>query len=307
VRSFTSSEEPLVNGTRKAHANVNGAPRDFLRHGLALLPATLQDRATDLWVKAEAGGRVACPKCEAIAEQLIDAGEAARYDEYAAADLLLSQAEQAGLAHAADPDCPALRALGTPTPGQGQGGHYRVDLPDRVDSRPLYAATDASVKDKAVGLGYVITDGRFGMKYQEIGRRIDPTGPSVVTVSELRAVALLLNALHDSAPLTVLVDSLSAVRLLSAWQDGKTGQMPAGYSLRNRINAAQPTLVRLAERVVAARHIRFLHVKGHGRHLLNETADSLAKMARQQRPNNAANRAQDFVQIFLKAWHAENE
>ncbi|MEH0934247.1 ribonuclease HI [Micromonospora psammae] len=130
---------------------------------------------------------------------------------------------------------------------------------------------------------------------------------SRVLINELRAVDFLLSA-YDEAPagLTVLLDSLTALRYLRRWQGGKTAAMPAGYSLRQRRWSAQPTLVRRAEQVSRRRDLSFQHVKGHSGHALNEAADGLSHMARRRvgESFDVRPRAHAQVDAFLRDWHA---
>ncbi|BCL12394.1 hypothetical protein GCM10017556_01330 [Micromonospora sagamiensis] len=219
---------------------------------------------------------------------------AARYDELTAAGELLDTAE--GLA--ADHD--VHRRTGD-DPGHGRGRVTRW----AEASTPLMAATDASWKGRVGGIGYVVTDGRYGLRGRGTGR-LDPTGPSRVLVNELRAVEFLLTA-YDEPPvgLTVLVDSLGAVEWLHRWQAGETDDMPAGYQLRDRQWAAQPTLARLAVQVAGRPDLVFVHVKGHSGHPLNEAADALAHMARRRRVESfdLRPRAHALVDAFLGDWH----
>ncbi|MBM0237998.1 AAA family ATPase, partial [Micromonospora sp. ATA32] len=173
-------------------------------------------------------------------------------------------------------------------------------------SAPLVAATDASWKGRAGGIGYVVSDGHYGLLSRGTGR-LDPTGVSRVLINELRAVDFLLSA-YDEAPagMTVLLDNLTALRYLHRWQAGETGAMPAGYSLRPRKWTAQPTLVRLAELVGQRPDLSFAHVKGHTGHALNEAADGLSHMARRRLEESfdMRPRAHALVDAFLRDWHA---
>ncbi|GIJ27405.1 hypothetical protein Vqi01_25670 [Micromonospora qiuiae] len=171
---------------------------------------------------------------------------------------------------------------------------------------PNHCTTDASWKGRAGGIGYVTSDGRYGLRSRRPGRS-DPTGQARVLVSELRAVEFLLTA-YESPPIgmTVLVDSRSALTYLHGWQGGHTSAMPTGYDLRARRAGATPTLVRLAALVAWRRDLSFRHVKAHDHHALNEAADSLAHMARRrvEEPFDPYPRAQSLVAAFLREWHA---
>ncbi|MGC4749680.1 ribonuclease HI [Micromonospora sp. DT201] len=168
------------------------------------------------------------------------------------------------------------------------------------------AATDASWKGRSGGIGYMVSDGHYGLLGRGTGR-LDPTGKSRVLVDELRAVDYLLTGYEEvPAGMTVLLDSLTALRYLHRWQAGETDAMPVGYSLRQRRWSDKPTLVRLAEQVAHRPDLTFAHVKGHSGHPLNEAADALCHMARRRREESFAlrPRAYALVDAFLRDWHA---
>jgi ribonuclease HI len=263
-------------------------PDEFLR-ALDLLPAPLHDRALALrgYVKPRR-----CETCQAVGDAVRVALTAAHYDELGSATRLLDTAEQLAARH-------NLACRPQHQPGRGQVRRW-AETPG-----PLIAATDASWKGSAGGIGYVVSDGRYGLRSRRPGR-VDPTGCSRVLVSELRAVEFLLTA-YDSPPvgMTVLVDSLPALNYLHRWQGGESGAMPAGYDLRPRHAGLKPTLVRLAELVARRPDLTFAHVKAHAHHALNEAADSLAHMARRrvEEPFDVRPRAHDLVEAFLRDWH----
>ncbi|MEU6207377.1 hypothetical protein ABZ814_27750 [Micromonospora musae] len=237
-------------------------PDEFLR-ALDLFPTTLHDRALALrtYVKPRR-----CEACTAVGDAVRLALTAANYDELSEAGLLLDTAEQLATQH--DLACrPQLE------PNRGQVGRWATA------SAPPVAATDASWKGRAGGIGYVASDGRYGLRSRHPSR-LDPTGTSRVLVSELRAVEFLLTA-YDTPPagMTVLVDSVPALAYLHRWQRGEIETMPAGYDLRPRHSGMKPTLVRLADLVGGRPNLTFTHVKAHAHHCLNEAADSLAHMA----------------------------
>ncbi|GAA4562796.1 hypothetical protein GCM10023176_05320 [Micromonospora coerulea] len=264
-------------------------PDEFLR-ALHLLPAPLHERALALrsYVRPRA-----CGGCEAVGDAVRLALTAAHYDEITSVHRLLATAEQLAAAHHCRPGP-------QDQPGRGQVRRW-ADT-----SAPLIAATDASWKGRAGGIGYVASDGRYGLRSRRPGR-VDPTGRSRVLVSELRAVEFLFTA-YDSPPvdMTVLVDSLPALAYLHRWQGGETALMPAGYDLRPRHAGMRPTLVRLAGLVAKRPDLTFQHVKAHAHHALNEAADSLAHMARRrvEEPFDVRPRAHDLVEAFLRDWHA---
>ncbi|MFI6265290.1 ribonuclease HI [Micromonospora sp. NPDC051006] len=265
-------------------------PDEFLR-ALDLLPTPLHERAVALRVYA----RVArCEECQRIGDGVRLALTAAHYDELGSAAQLLDSAEQQAARHGS-----ACRIQPDNQCGRGQVGRWAGA------SAALVAATDASWKGRVGGIGYVVSDGRYGLRSRGTGR-MDPTGVSRVLINELRAVEFLLSAYDEAAPgMTVLLDSLVALRYLRRWQAGETDAMPAGYSLRPRRWSAQPTLVRLAEVVSRRSDLSFEHVKGHSGHALNEAADALSHMARRRidEPFDVRPRAHALVDAFLQDWH----
>ncbi|MEU8255506.1 RNase H family protein [Micromonospora inaquosa] len=265
-------------------------PDEFL-HALTQLPPALHDRVLLLRPYTHATG---CDTCRGIGDAVHLALTAAHYDELASAGKLLDTAERRAAEHTEH----------APRRPEQQRGRGRV-LRWAQASGPLVAATDASWKGRAGGIGYVVSDGHYGLLGRGTGR-LDPTGRSRVLVDELRAVDYLLTGFDEvPAGLTVLLDSLTAVRYLHRWQAGEADAMPAGYSLRQRRWSDKPTLVRLAEQVAHCPDLTFEHVKGHSGHALNEAADGLSHMARRRREESfdLRPRAHALVDAFLRDWH----
>ncbi|MGW4500679.1 RNase H family protein [Micromonospora sp. NPDC004336] len=264
-------------------------PDEFLR-ALDLLPDPLRDRAVALRAYARV---TRCEDCQRIGDAVRLALTAAHYDELDSARQLLDTAEEQAARHEVH------RPQPSPERGRGRVGRWAGT------SAAVVAATDASWKGRAGGIGYVASDGHYGLCGRGTGR-LDLTGASRVLINELRAVDFLLSA-YDEAPagMTVLLDSLAALRYLHRWQGGETDAMPAGYSLRPRRWADQPTLVRLAEHVVRRPDLAFAHVKGHSGHALNEAADGLSHMARRRLGESfdVRPRAHALVDAFLRDWH----
>ncbi|OUC91330.1 ribonuclease HI [Streptosporangium minutum] len=268
---------------------------DEFRAGVALLPADLATRAEAL--KLYATRRPGCPDCESACDSVRLAFSAASFGDLPATGRLLAAAERSArlTSHAAGCGRGGLRSVrGVP------GNHGRV-AGRWATTGPLTAATDASWKSRICGIGYVTSEGCWGLRGWSVDRH-DPTGPSKVLVNELRAVDLLLRAV--GRPDVLLVDSLRALSFLHAWQRGDTGHLPEGYDLRPRRNGP-PALVRLAEHVAELDGLTFQHVKGHSGHLLNEAADSLASIARRAVTErfDATGRAGGLVSSFLSSWH----
>lgn len=186
------------------------------------------------------------------------------------------------------------------------GSVMRGTVPGYESTGPLVIATDAGYKHRTAAYGYIGSDGRWGLERRPAGDpRLDTTGPSAVLVAELRAVAFAL-AGCASMPRRLLLDSTVAIRYLRQWQAGRTGRMPAGYSLRPRWGDSRrtPALVRLAAAMAAAPAVSVEHVPGHRGHQLNEAADALASLAwRKLRSAETRARAEGLAVAFLADWH----
>ncbi|MFV2173226.1 RNase H family protein [Actinomadura sp. LOL_016] len=264
----------------------------------ARMPARVAARTQPM--RACATRALGCPCCGVARRLLRLCFAAVRYGDEENAEMLADEAEHYLGTGPHSPGCPQA----TPPPAPVRWPPVRGRVPARRGRPgPLVAATDASVRDGAYGVGYVVDDGRWGMRARPF-RHQDPTGPSTVLVGELRAVDLLLDDVGDAPDLLLLVDSLPALHYLRAWQRGDASRFPAGYDRRPR-RAGPTTLVRLAERVAHRPGLRTEHVKGHSGHPLNETADSLASIARRALadPFDSTARAEGLVAAFLRAWH----
>lgn len=161
-----------------------------------------------------------------------------------------------------------------------RGIRGRVHIPG---STRLIAATDGSLKGPHGGFGYVTYNGHWGLAARTMRGHLNPIADhgTGVLVLELRAVALVIDHFPGRA-VRFLIDSTEAIRYLHAWQSGHGYQMPPGYNLRPRRSGddPRPALVRLAESVSGRTDLRFVHVKGHAGHAMNEVADSLARIGR---------------------------
>ncbi|MFJ2029622.1 RNase H family protein [Streptosporangium sp. NPDC087985] len=268
---------------------------DEFRAGVALLPADLACRAEALQLYVT--HRPRCPDCERTGDSVRHAFSAAHFGDIPAAERLLTAAERSArpASHATGCGRGGLRSI------RGVSGNHGRVTGRWAATELLTAATDASWKSRVCGIGYITSEGCWGLRGWAADRR-DPTGASKVLVNELRAVDLLLRAV--GRPDVLLVDSLCALSFLHTWQRGDTGRMPDDYDLRPRRNGP-PTLVRLAEHVAELDGLTFRHVKGHSGHLLNEAADSLASIARRSVTErfDATGRATGLVSSFLSSWH----
>lgn len=166
-----------------------------------------------------------------------------------------------------------------------------VDAPRRPG--PIILATDASVAQNLVGCAFLATTGRFGLQGHTYPTYI--SGPDRTTIAELRAVGLAMPKLglsESPEPVLILCDSQAALRYLADWAGGSE-RFPDGYLRTTRGQGQRPTLVDLQLRVQKyASLLTFQHQKGHAGHALNETADSMSKLAiRSVREGSTAVRA----------------
>ena len=187
-------------------------------------------------------------------------------------------------------------------------GHARVTA-----TGPVLIATDGSSSGDGshCAWAFIATSGYWGCQAGDY-RHDNVNGRSGALIAELRAVYLALGCV--AGPVTLLIDSLIALRYLHAWRRGDTGRMPPQYDLHPRHSGAAPALVTLAELVSARRgELALAHVKGHAGHTLNEGADLLATVARRwvaaaetlpQKTMQAE--AADIAATFLAQWHREN-
>ncbi|AHH20768.1 ribonuclease H-like protein [Nocardia nova SH22a] len=187
-----------------------------------------------------------------------------------------------------------------------RGIHGRVPV---SGSTRLIIATDGSWKDWISGSGYVTHNGYWELSGRILKgpRQLNPihnhgTG---ALAAELRAVGMALERFPGRAA-RILVDSQAALGFLWSWQAGDIDRMPTGYSLRPRINGdSRPALVRFAELIAGRTDLRFVHVRGHDGHAMNEVADSLAKIGRtalanRRRELEVAERATALVAAFMQ-------
>lgn len=151
---------------------------------------------------------------------------------------------------------------------------------------PVVYATDGSaIRSKGgkvwwTGFGWVCTDGRWELGACPIPH--DQIGRQASTVSELRAV---WHAVHHRMPgpkgLVLLTDCTQATWYLDQWAAGDVDVMPPGYV--GTMNSRRTPMLRRLAMLVAEHHplLAWSHVSGHAGHLLNECADSLARIGRE--------------------------
>lgn len=169
---------------------------------------------------------------------------------------------------------------------------------------PTVFATDGSCdgqrsKCYRTGFGWVTTDGRWGAGWCPQPAKI--AGRDVSVVAELRAVWHAIGHELSARRVTVLLDSQIAIGYLRSWAAGDM-RMPYGY-LGSKWHT--PMVHRLASLVSTyPDNLHVTWVRGHSGHLLNECADSLAKLGRRwliEDLNRAAvrERAEWLVSGFL--------
>lgn len=144
-------------------------------------------------------------------------------------------------------------------------------------------ATDAAVNRQRarVGSGYIATSGLYGLAAHPQPAAI--VGSDATTVAELRAIWRAVNAAGQDADgkITILTDSLAAMRYLRSWQKGQLPAYPAGYLLRAQRPSGKTSSLEQLAQVMAGDGARYTieKVAGHTGNILNEAADSLAKLA----------------------------
>lgn len=166
---------------------------------------------------------------------------------------------------------------------------------------PVWVATDASVRGKVTGYGWLASTGEYGlMGFRHSRRQI---GSNVVLVAELRAIAKAVQYLRGR-DITVLSDSKLALAMVQRWMAGDD-VLPDGYSVV-RDNGRTPGLV-TAQRMIYAERDRIhpVWVKAHTGEPLNEGADALARLASRYvrgdsglDSNEYRRRAEDLAETF---------
>lgn len=153
---------------------------------------------------------------------------------------------------------------------------------------------DRSRKTWMTGWAWLTTAGLYELGSAPV--TLEMMGREAATVTELRAVWHAVRRRVPERAAVLLLDSTAAMTYLDAWARGYT-TMPGGY--------AGTSLGRAATFIGEHQHlIAWNHVKGHSGHLLNEAADSLAKIGRewcrgQYRRPEAEQRARRLVEGFL--------
>jgi ribonuclease HI len=169
----------------------------------------------------------------------------------------------------------------------GLRGRVRAAAPGQVT-----VATDGSCKTRYLGWGYISSTGHWGCAADILG------GDSLA--AELRAVGMAIGDIP--VPCRIVLDSTDALSFLRSWQAGNVNRMPPAPELTAAMRAGsarQQPLEEIAAMVAGRGYdLVFSHVRGHNGHLLNEAADSLAKIARECRDGK---RHGDLAAVHAKA------
>lgn len=146
--------------------------------------------------------------------------------------------------------------------------------PTDADFTPVTVATDGSVRGSITGYGWLASTGEYGLLGFPHRRRQIGTDP--VLVAELRAIDAAVSHIRH-APMTIVSDSRSAVRMVHRWMAGDC-VLPDGYTTDRR--SGQAGLVLAQNRIHAQRtRIDVRWQRGHQGDPLNEGADALARLA----------------------------
>lgn len=146
----------------------------------------------------------------------------------------------------------------------GRADGIPADLVEPVNESPVTVATDGSHKDGAAGWAWVSDAGR-----RDRGRCDGWSYPA-----ELVAIRQALVAHSEFRTITVVTDNMNAinaVRLFGAGEVRKTHKHHLVYPELSFIT-----------RFMATHDVRFEWVRGHSGHRMNEAADSLALLARNE-------------------------
>jgi len=169
-------------------------------------------------------------------------------------------------------------------------------------SEDLVLAVDGSHKDRTHSSAYITDSGLFGVN--AVNFDPDLCRPQCALSTELRAALYGLRRVGDQK-VTLLSDNESTIDWINRWKEGDD-ELPAWYSLyRSRGKAS---LLELRDLVTAREtELTIVKVKAHSGDLLNEAADSLARIGTNvikgvYEKKGADQRAHDLAQAFLRAY-----
>ena len=175
----------------------------------------------------------------------------------------------------------------------------------------LIIAADGSHKGRIHSGGFLATNGRFGIQTFNYGKYdIDPHNGECSNAAELSAILYSMGGMSHKTDITILSDSKYALRYIEKWKNGEDDMpnwcktnpsLPHDKRLVNNMHHLRTRIAKTSE------HITTQHVRGHTGDLLNEAADSLAKIGRNviesvYNKEEARRRAMGLVSGFLQAY-----
>jgi hypothetical protein len=101
---------------------------------------------------------------------------------------------------------------------------YRRILRDGIplEGDSVFVYTDAAERGEATSTAYVSTSGLYGFSAHPMPART--SGPQSIIVAQLRAIALgftKARSAHPDHTVTILTDSLDALRYMRSWKSAK--------------------------------------------------------------------------------------
>jgi ribonuclease HI len=158
-----------------------------------------------------------------------------------------------------------------------------------VDTTPITAATDGSVRGTYSGWGWLASTGDFGLL--GFGHDTRQIGTRVVLIAELRAIGDAVRRLRGRK-LTILTDSRQAIGMVEDWMNG-LDRLPTGYTTERAKGDAG--LVRVRRLIAAERdNLTVQWVRAHTGEPLNEGADALARLASRYARGDSGLSAADY-------------
>lgn len=154
----------------------------------------------------------------------------------------------------------------------------------------LTIATDASMTfggHTVAGIAWVAADGRHAAKTVDVG-------DGGIMVAELWAIHDIFTSMHKGQKILIQSDSTSAVH---AFNDRHNIIQQGDKHCSRKIEVLEAI-----EREMSYRDVEVTWVKGHNGHVMNETADKLAKFARRCHENGdeSLERWQEVDRILLE-------
>ncbi|MEV4251827.1 hypothetical protein AB0J52_01520 [Spirillospora sp. NPDC049652] len=166
-------------------------PLHWFEEELRVLPTELALRVQRMRAGATRG--YGCTTCAVVRQRLGFGFAAARHDDGEGAERLVGEVEHYATHGTHPANCPHLPPIWS---RRARRNETHGTLPEWADvSGRLIAPTDASYKGLVAGCGYVLGDGRWGMRGWTVPSSRRPVN---VVVAKLNGVALLMeNAAPD--------------------------------------------------------------------------------------------------------------